>query len=136
MKTAFFYLLLGFGQLFGQDMKVFGKSNEESYAGKIVRIEIGENSLTNGQSFKFWERILERASDEEAKGIIFDLDTPGGIETTNVIRSNQSLAERNLSSAWEWHKILHIKRKERKHLVHNLGRVVRKHAKGIANLIF
>ncbi|MDA7611862.1 hypothetical protein N8659_00775 [bacterium] len=78
MKTAFFYLLLGLGQLFGQDMKVFGKSNEESYAGKIVRIEIGENSLTNGQSFKFWERILERASDEEAKGIIFDLDTPGG----------------------------------------------------------
>ncbi len=75
MKTAFFYLLLGLGQLFGQDMKVFGKSNEESYAGKIVRIEIGENSLTNGQSFKFWERILERASDEEAKGIIFDLDT-------------------------------------------------------------
>ena len=60
-------------------MKVFGKSNEESYAGKIVRIEIGENSLTNGQSFKFWERILERASDEEAKGIIFDLDTPGGL---------------------------------------------------------
>ena len=54
---------MGLGQLFGQDMKVFGKSNEESYAGKIVRIEIGENSLTNGQSFKFWERILERASD-------------------------------------------------------------------------
>ena len=79
MKTAFFYLLVGFGQLFGQDMKVFGKSNEESYAGKVVRIEIGENSLTNGQSFKFWERILERASDEEAKGIIFDLDTPGGL---------------------------------------------------------
>ena len=79
MKTAFFYLLLGLGQLFGQDMKVFGKSNEESYAGKVVRIEIGENSLTNGQSFKFWERILERASDEEAKGIIFDLDTPGGL---------------------------------------------------------
>ena len=47
MKTAFFYLLLGLGQLFGQDMKVFGKSNEESYAGKVVRIEIGENSLTN-----------------------------------------------------------------------------------------
>ena len=79
MKTAFFYLLVGLGQLFGQDMKVFGKSNEESYAGKVVRIEIGENSLTNGQSFKFWERILERASDEEAKGIIFDLDTPGGL---------------------------------------------------------
>ena len=79
MKTAIFYLLVGLGQIFGQDMKVFGKSNEESYAGKIIRIEIGENSLTNGQSFKFWERILERASDEEAKGIIFDLDTPGGL---------------------------------------------------------
>lgn len=79
MKTVIFYLLAGLGQVLGQDMKVFGKSNEESYAGKIIRIEVGENSLTNGQSFKFWERILERATDEEAKGIIFDLDTPGGL---------------------------------------------------------
>ena len=79
MKTMIFYFLVGLGLLFGQERKVFGKSSEESYAGKIVRIEVGENSLTNGQSFKFWERVLERAADEEAKGIIFDLDTPGGL---------------------------------------------------------
>ncbi|MEN8775054.1 MAG: NfeD family protein [Akkermansiaceae bacterium] len=79
MKTVIFYLLASIGLLFGQDKKVFGKSDEESYAGKIVRIEVGENSLTNGQSFKFWERVLERAAEEGAKGIIFDLDTPGGL---------------------------------------------------------
>ncbi len=79
MKAVIFYILAGVGLLFGQDKKIFGKSDEESYAGKIIRIEVGENSLTNGQSFKFWERVLERASDEGAKGIIFDLDTPGGL---------------------------------------------------------
>lgn len=79
MKTVFFYLLAGLGMLFGQDQKVFGKSDEESYAGKIIRIEVGKDDLSNGQSFKFWERVLERAKDEEAKGIIFDLDTPGGL---------------------------------------------------------
>lgn len=65
--------------VFGQDQRVFGRSDEVSLSGKILRIEVGENDLTNGQSFKFWERILERAKEEEAKGIIFDLDTPGGL---------------------------------------------------------
>ncbi len=65
--------------VFGQDQRVFGRSDEVSLTGKILRIEVGENDLTNGQSFKFWERILERAKEEEAKGIIFDLDTPGGL---------------------------------------------------------
>jgi len=60
------------------EKRVFGKSDEESLAGKIVRIEVGREDLVNGQSFKFWERILEKAEDEEAKAIIFDIDTPGG----------------------------------------------------------
>lgn len=79
MKTFIFYLLAGLGLVFGQDKKVFGKSDEESYEGKIVRIEVGEKDLSVGQSFKFWERTLERAKDEGAKGVIFDLDTPGGL---------------------------------------------------------
>lgn len=79
MKTFIFYFLAGLGVLFGQDKKVFGKSDEESYEGKIVRIEVGEKDLSVGQSFKFWERTLERAKDEGAKGVIFDLDTPGGL---------------------------------------------------------
>ena len=65
--------------LAGQEKRVFGKSDEESLTGKILRIEVGEKDLVNGQSFKFWERLLERAVEEEAKAIIFDLDTPGGL---------------------------------------------------------
>jgi len=79
MKAVIFYLLASLGLLFGQDQRVFGKSDEESYEGKIIRIEVGKEDLSNGQSFKFWERVLERAKDEGAKGIIFDLDTPGGL---------------------------------------------------------
>ena len=79
MKAVIFYLLAGLGVLFGQDQKVLGKSDEASYAGKIVRIEVGNEHLSNGQSFKFWERVLERAKDEGAKGVVFDLDTPGGL---------------------------------------------------------
>ncbi len=79
MKAILFFLLAGLEMVFGQDQRVFGRSDEVSLSGKILRIEVGENDLTNGQSFKFWERILERAKEEEAKGIIFDLDTPGGL---------------------------------------------------------
>ena len=59
--------------------KVLEKADEESYAGKIVRISVGEDDLMVGQSFKFWERTLTRAEDEGAKAVIFDLDTPGGL---------------------------------------------------------
>ncbi len=79
MKAILFFLLAGLGLVFGQDQRVFGRSDEVSLSGKILRIEVGENDLTNGQSFKFWERILERAKEEGAKGIIFDLNTPGGL---------------------------------------------------------
>lgn len=61
------------------DQRVLGKSVEESYAGKIILIKVGEDDLGNGQSFKFWERTLERAEEEKAKAIVFHLDTPGGL---------------------------------------------------------
>lgn len=79
MKAIIFFLLAGLGVLQGQDQRVFGKSDEESLEGKILRIEVGEKDLVNNQSFKFWGRLLDRAGDEGAKGIIFDLDTPGGL---------------------------------------------------------
>ena len=79
MKAILFFLLAGLGMSFGQDQRVFGRSDEVSLTGKILRITVGEDDLVNGESFKFWERILERAKKEEAKGIIFDLDTPGGL---------------------------------------------------------
>lgn len=61
------------------DQRVLGKSVEESYAGKIVLIKVGEKDLGNGQSFKFWERTLERAEEEKAEAVVFHLDTPGGL---------------------------------------------------------
>jgi membrane-bound serine protease (ClpP class) len=79
MKTVFFFLLMSLGVLFSQDQKVLGKSEEKSYEGKIVRITVGEKDLSIGASFKFMERTLDRAKDEGAKAVIFDLDTPGGL---------------------------------------------------------
>ncbi len=79
MKLAIFFILISLGIISAQDQRILGKSDEESFADKIVRIEIGKKDLGNGQSFKFWERVLDRAQEEGAKGIIFDLDTPGGL---------------------------------------------------------
>lgn len=55
------------------------KAAEESFSGKVVRITIGQKDLINGQTFKFWERILERVREEKPRAIILDLNTPGGL---------------------------------------------------------
>lgn len=61
--------------------------SEEDFAGKVVVIPIGEESLTNSQSFGFMNRILKRASDEKAAAIVFELNTPGGLawETSELM---------------------------------------------------
>ncbi len=80
MKFVLLFLLGLASALVAQtDHKVLGKSTEESYEGKVVLIKVGEDDLVNGQSFKFWERILERVTDEKAKAVVFHLDTPGGL---------------------------------------------------------
>ena len=50
-----------------------------SYAGKVVIIPVGEDDLSSRARFEFMSRTLERCSREEAEGVIFDLDTPGGL---------------------------------------------------------
>jgi membrane-bound ClpP family serine protease len=50
-----------------------------SYAGKVVIIPVGEDDLSSRSRFEFMSRTLERCSREEAEGVIFDLDTPGGL---------------------------------------------------------
>jgi membrane-bound serine protease (ClpP class) len=60
------------------DKRVFGKSEEASYAGRVVVIKVGEKDLTNMQSFKFMRRTLKRADAEGAKAVVFDIHTPGG----------------------------------------------------------
>ncbi len=79
MNRVILFLVALLGILRGEDVKVLGKSEEESYAGKIVLIKVGKEDLSIGQSFKFWERTLERVEEEGAKAVIFDLNTPGGL---------------------------------------------------------
>jgi membrane-bound serine protease (ClpP class) len=79
MNRVIFFFLWAIGILAAEDKKVLGKSEEGSYEGKIVVIKVGEEDLMNGQSFKFWERTLDRVVEEKAKAVIFDLHTPGGL---------------------------------------------------------
>lgn len=67
--------------------RVFGKSDEESYAGKVVVIKVGEKDLVNTHAFKFWRRVLKRVNDEKARAVVFDLNTPGGLafDTADLI---------------------------------------------------
>jgi len=59
--------------------RVFGKSDESSFKGKVVIIKVGEKDLVNKQAFKFWRRVIKRVNEEEARAILFDIDTPGGL---------------------------------------------------------
>ena len=79
MDRIILFLFVLVNLLRGEDANVLGKAEEESYGGKIVRITVGEKDLSIGQSFKFWERTLDRVEAEGAKAVIFDLDTPGGL---------------------------------------------------------
>ncbi|MDQ8191885.1 NfeD family protein [Roseibacillus persicicus] len=69
-----------------------GKSEEESYEGKVVVIKVGESDLINRQAFKFFRRTLERVNEEKAKAVIFELNTPGGLahETTDLMMKDMS----------------------------------------------
>lgn len=58
--------------------RVFGKSSEDSYAGKVVVIKVGMEELSSVPRYKFIRRTVRRADDEGAMAIIFDLNTPGG----------------------------------------------------------
>jgi len=61
--------------------------SSDSYAGKVVVLKVGEDSLVNKHSFKYWRKVMRRAQDEKARAIIFDIDTPGGYakETADLI---------------------------------------------------
>ena len=59
--------------------RVFGKSDEASFRGKVVVIKVGEKDLVNKQAFKFWRRVIKRVNDDNARAVVFDIDTPGGL---------------------------------------------------------
>ena len=61
------------------DASSFGETRVESYAGKVVVIPIGMESLVRKTKFEFIQRIIKKAEEDKASAIIFDLNTPGGI---------------------------------------------------------
>lgn len=83
MKMTFYFLMMIFGWSFlladEGEKRLLGKSDEASYEGKVVLIEVGEDDLINDQSFRFWERTIARVKEEGAKALVFRLDTPGGL---------------------------------------------------------
>lgn len=53
--------------------------DEVSYTGKVVVIDVGQDSLINQANFEFMERALLKADRDGAKAVVFDMDTPGGL---------------------------------------------------------
>lgn len=62
-----------------KDAPIFRRRDEGSYAGKIVVLKVGEDTLATGEaSFDFMDRTLKKAELDGAEAVIFDMDTPGG----------------------------------------------------------
>lgn len=87
-----FLILLFLGALFCHagdepERRVMGKSDEVSLSGKVVLIRIGQDDLTNKQAYRFWHRTLARASEDKARAVVLELNTPGGLafDTRNII---------------------------------------------------
>ena len=78
-------LLLAFLALFAG--APFRAAAEESFRDKVVLIPVGEDALTSKQSFGFMNRILERAQKEQARAVVFEMNTPGGLawETSEMM---------------------------------------------------
>ena len=68
----------------------FRAAAEETFRDRVVVIPVGEDSLTSKQSFGFMNRILKRAQEEQARAVIFDLNTPGGLawETSEMMMNS------------------------------------------------
>jgi membrane-bound serine protease (ClpP class) len=58
---------------------IFRRRDEGSFAGKIIVLKVGEDTLATGEaSFDFMDRTLKKAELDGAEAVIFDMDTPGG----------------------------------------------------------
>lgn len=80
--------------------KVRRAGRGESFEGKVVVLPVGERDLINPARFEFMSRTLQRASEEKAEAVVFDLDTPGGIAwntTTVMMEDLQKLKVKSLA---------------------------------------
>ena len=64
-----------------------GWAEEDTYRGKVVVLEVGQDALASSQSFAYMSRVLKKAQKEGAAAVVFDLNTPGGLawETSELM---------------------------------------------------
>lgn len=84
IRVFFFFVML---LLSFQPLRAGITPSDGSYYGKVVVIEVGEDSLTSAQGFQYINRILKRAQEEKAHIVVFELNTPGGLawETSELM---------------------------------------------------
>ena len=82
------------------EKRLIGKSDEISLTDKVVVIPIGQKDLINKQAFRFWNRTIDRAVEEKARGIVIELDTPGGLafDTREIVTDKFAKLEMPLIS--------------------------------------
>lgn len=61
------------------DRKKWVGHPRESFAGRILILEVGENDLLSEARFEFMERVLDRARYEKPAALILNMNTPGGV---------------------------------------------------------
>ena len=75
-------------------------TREQSYAGKVVVIPVGEDDLIIPARFEFMKRTLNLCNEQGAEAVIFDLDTPGGLAWDTIslmMKDLQMLKPRSFS---------------------------------------
>lgn len=85
-RTVLILLMSVFTSLFvSAGEAVVNKS--DNFTNKVVWLKVGEKSLMNKHSFKYWRKVLRQAESQGAQAVIFDIDTPGGYaaETADLI---------------------------------------------------
>jgi membrane-bound serine protease (ClpP class) len=75
-------------------------TREQSYAGMVVVIPVGEDDLIIPARFEFMKRTLNLCNEQGAEAVIFDLDTPGGLAWDTIslmMKDLQTLKPRSFS---------------------------------------
>ncbi|MEM9480076.1 MAG: NfeD family protein [Verrucomicrobiota bacterium] len=72
--------------------EAFGKTRTENYEGRVVVIDIGDETLIRGSKFDFLQRVIKKADEDGAEAIIFEMNTPGGLawDTAEVMMKDLS----------------------------------------------
>lgn len=79
MKGIFCCILIGLGNLLGQDRPDPQDPAERQWSNAVVQVKIGPSDLFEKEDFKALDVILNRIESQKPKAVIFDLDSPGGL---------------------------------------------------------